>query len=126
MHLELPSSHNDSRPEESEDDDDIDDDDEAFVMNNKKKVLTTQETQTSLEQHEQYHPNPDKLKVRKTRHRRTSSHGSPRLSPMRERRISSNSSPRRSQGSYADLESYDTESNRHRSAFSITKSPPPA
>ena len=110
MHLELPSSHNDSRPEESEDDDDIDDDDDnAFVVNTKKKVLTTQETQTSLEQHEQYHPNPDKLKVRKTRHRRTSSHGSPRLSPMRERRISSNSSPRRSQGSYADLESYDTE-----------------
>ena len=109
MHLELPSSHNDSRPEESEDDDDIDDDDdEAFVVSNKKKVLTTQETQTSLEQHEQYHPNPDKLKVRKTRHRRTSSHGSPRLSPMRERKLSSNS-PRRSQGSYADLESYDTE-----------------
>ena len=114
MHLELPSSHNDSRPEESFDDID-DDDDEAFVVTSKKKVLTTQETQTSLEQNEQYHPNPDKLKVRKTRHRRTSSHGSynagqsPRLSPMRERRISSNSSPRRSQGSYADLESYDTE-----------------
>ena len=103
MQLELPSSHNDSRPEET-DDDDLDDD--AFV--NPMTKLSTQETQTSLDQNlEQYHPPADKLKVRKTRHRRTSSHGSPRLSPMRERRISANSSPRRSQGSYADLESYD-------------------
>ena len=107
MQLELPSSHNDSRPEETDDDDD-----DAFV---KPSKLSTQETQTSLDQNlEQYHPPADKLKVRKNRHRRTSSHGSPRLgsprsprlSPMRERRISG-SSPRRSQGSYADLESYD-------------------
>ena len=70
-------------------------DDDEVDMPKSPKLLVTQETQTPVS--EQYHPPADKLKVRKTRHRRNSSQGScsynsPRLSPMRERRISS---PRR-------------------------------
>ena len=91
-------------------------DDELQVPRSPNLMVTSptlfmeQETQTSLKSSEPYHPPAEKLKVRKTRHRRASSYSSngaplsPRLSPMRERRISSGS-PRRSQnGSVADVE----------------------
>ncbi len=78
-------------------------------------MIVTQEQETQTQHHvetKQYHPDAEKLKVRKTRHRRTHSQGSynsPRLSPMRERRISSQScaSRRISQGSFADHESHE-------------------
>lgn len=103
--LTLTSSPQDPRLEAEESDDEVD------MPPKSPKLLITQETQTSIEQ---YHPTPDKLKVRKTRHRRTSSQGSynnfpsprsPRLSPMRERRASSS---RRKSSSYVnDHDSYD-------------------
>ena len=76
-----------------------DSEDELHVPRSPNLMVTsptfmTQETQTSLKS-EPYHPPAEKLKVRKTRHRRASygsnAPHSPRLSPMRERRVSSSS-----------------------------------